>query len=317
LGSINISYNNGPVYNVILDHVSASWATDQVLTTWYNTYDVTIQRSIIAEGLNNSTHEKGPHSKGFSLGGTGRISVIKNLFIHNHERNPLVSATGVADVVNNIIYNPGWYVMAYDNGSTLNVMNNLFIKGPSTDPNRYHVQSWDIYNKGVKIYVEGNIGPKRPTTDLADDAIVYPQSKKYLIGSAVGFDNYVLLNANQLPMGLGLLNNIGMTVPKRDAVDNRLVKDVENQTGRIIDHPSQVGGWPNLEPGIPPSDSDGDGMPDSWELANGFDPNDPLDGPKVRDGNGYTNIENYLNSLIAGSGGSPVLNEPTNLKVLP
>jgi hypothetical protein len=152
---------------------------------------------------------------------------------------------------------------------------------------------------------------------LADDAIVYPQSKKYLIGSAVGFDNYVLLNANQLPMGLGLLNNIGMTVPKRDAVDNRLVKDVENQTGRIIDHPSQVGGWPNLEPGIPPSDSDGDGMPDSWELANGFDPNDPLDGPKVRDGNGYTNIENYLNSLIAGSGGSPVLNEPTNLKVLP
>jgi hypothetical protein len=78
-------------------------------------------------------------------------------------------------------------------------------------------------------------------------------------------------------------------------VDTRLVREVRTGTGRAIDHPSQVGGWPELERGTPASDDDFDGMPDTWESACGLDPGDAADNNGDSDGDGYTNIEEYLN----------------------
>jgi hypothetical protein len=77
---------------------------------------------------------------------------------------------------------------------------------------------------------------------------------------------------------------------------------VRTRTGRIIDHPSDVGGWPELALGIPPEDTDNDGMPDEWEKAHGLNPNDPSDANADRDGDGYTDVEQYLNSLCATPG---------------
>ncbi len=57
-----------------------------------------------------------------------------------------------------------------------------------------------------------------------------------------------------------------------------------------------MGGWPEYK-GKPYKDTDGDGMPDEWEIANGLNPNDPSDANKDCTGDGYTNIEKYINGI--------------------
>ena len=108
-----------------------------------------------------------------------------------------------------------------------------------------------------------------------------------------------------------VLAGAGATAPQRDAIDRRVVNDVEKGSGSIIDSPDDVGGYPKLAPlepspfgpltgrasGIPPIDSDHDGMPDDWELKMGLDPKDASDGNGDLDEDGYTNIEEYLHSL--------------------
>lgn len=83
----------------------------------------------------------------------------------------------------------------------------------------------------------------------------------------------------------------------RDAVDARVVAGVQDRSGRIIDSQTDVGGWPDLAPGAPWIDSDGDGLPDDWERAHGLDPHDPSDGAADHDGDGFTNLEDWLNAL--------------------
>ena len=94
-----------------------------------------------------------------------------------------------------------------------------------------------------------------------------------------------------------VLKSVGATKPVRDAVDKRIVADADKGTGHVIDSQDEVGGWPEYKSAEPPADADHDGMPDDWERARGLDPNDPADGPKDRNGDGYTNVEEYLNEL--------------------
>jgi hypothetical protein len=83
----------------------------------------------------------------------------------------------------------------------------------------------------------------------------------------------------------------------RDSVDERIVAGVRTRTGRLINSQREVGGWPVLKGGPAWVDGDGDGMPDAWERANGLDAGDASDGAKDRDGDGFTNLEDWLNSL--------------------
>jgi hypothetical protein len=91
-----------------------------------------------------------------------------------------------------------------------------------------------------------------------------------------------------------VLAEAGATRPQRDAVDQRIITEVKNKTGRIIDSPGEVGGYGALAAGTPPVDSDHDGMPDDWEQARRLDSNDPTDARADQDGDGYTNLEEYL-----------------------
>ncbi len=95
-----------------------------------------------------------------------------------------------------------------------------------------------------------------------------------------------------------ILGNAGAITPVRDEVDMRVVKSVGDGNGRVINSQDEVGGWPQMAWGVPLMDSDRDGMPDSWEISRGLNPNDARDGGMDRNGDGYTNIEEYLNSLI-------------------
>jgi pectinesterase len=87
----------------------------------------------------------------------------------------------------------------------------------------------------------------------------------------------------------------GASLPARDAVDRRIVAQVRNGAGKIIDSQNEVGGWPELKSAAPPLDSDHDGMPDAWESRHGLNPKNPSDAARSRDKNGYTNLEHYLN----------------------
>jgi len=86
---------------------------------------------------------------------------------------------------------------------------------------------------------------------------------------------------------------------RRDTVDRRIIDDVRNRRGKLIDSPSQVGGWPVLRSTPAPTDRDRDGMPDTWETAHGMNLNDSTDRNADRDNDGYTNLEEYLNNLCA------------------
>ena len=95
----------------------------------------------------------------------------------------------------------------------------------------------------------------------------------------------------------------------RDAVDARIIEEIRSGTAKygktwrgggngIIDSQADVGGWPELKSAPAPADEDGDGMPDDWELAQRLDPQATDDGALDQDGDGYTNLEEYLNSLV-------------------
>jgi hypothetical protein len=92
-----------------------------------------------------------------------------------------------------------------------------------------------------------------------------------------------------------VLAHAGASLPRRDAVDTRVTRSVIERDGSIIDDPSQVGGLPNLASAPAPMDTDQDGMPDGWERAKGLNPQDPGDANGDLDGNGYTNIEDFIN----------------------
>ena len=78
-----------------------------------------------------------------------------------------------------------------------------------------------------------------------------------------------------------MIASAGANLPSRDAVDRRIIDELKNRTGRIINSQADVGGWPELKSADPPADADHDGMPDDWERARSLDPNDPSDGRRV------------------------------------
>jgi hypothetical protein len=283
-------------YNVIVDHCSLSWGTDEGFQTWYSVHDITIQWSIISEALHCSTHEEGCHSTGMILGDQNtRVSVHHNLLAHNDRRNPRVRG-GDMDIVNNVIYNAGATSAKLDDkdhpaGMRCNVVGNYFKSGP--DSNWSHEIKLRSEGLGTSCFVSGNIGPNRPDNSYPEGDIVDPDDRGLMTDIRFPFPPVTTTSAFRAYDRV--LARAGANKPRRDPVDQRIIEDVRAGTGRIIDDPQEVGGWPEFQSSEPPVDSDHDGMPDSWETLHGFDPNDPSDRNGDSNGNGYTNLEEYLN----------------------
>jgi len=305
LDAITISSKSGNMYNVVVDHCSFSWATDEVANIYYAAHDVTVQWCIISEALDCATHvESGElqcHSMGMLIGSAGstNISIHHNLFAHNRHRNPKIKTSGLVDVVNNVVYNSGfdkgWQSPTYVVGEytivPVNYIGNYFKPGVNTGS-----ADWFINTKGdVKIYLERNFAPKEVIMPEKQDRVVYERHLAPTVTTTSAQEAFDLVLAHA-GASLGL-NCDGNVFQRRDTVDERIINEVGQGTGRIINDPSEVGGWPVIAAGTPCPDTDHDGMPDMWENLNGFNPNDPSDGPADADGDGYTNVEEYLNGL--------------------
>lgn len=290
-------------HHVVLDHVSVSWSEDEALSTWFGAHDITICWCIVSEALDQSRHHKGHHSAGLLIGdGCDHVTVHHTLMAHNGFRNPLISSGGTHDIVNNVIYDPGNLaaeVFDNDSNSFVNFTGNFFRHGRSTEPGLYEII---INSSGVpKVFAEGNRGPHHPQSGGDDWSLVsFKFDQKIaptLYRAQKRFDTWPVTTTSAEVAYEAVLANAGATRPKRDAVDARLVADVRNGTGAMINSPAQVGGYPHLASGEAPADADHDGLPDEWEKAHQLDPRNAADGSAAAAHDGHTNLEEYLHSL--------------------
>lgn len=349
VGRRDDAIGGNPVGNIMIDHVSASWGLDENMSIYRHMYNdstpnlkaeaklgtanVTIQNSIFSECLDTYNH-----AFGSTLGGEN-CAFIRSIWADNAGRNPSIGWNGIFNFANNVVFN--WVHRSTDGGdytAMYNIINNYYKPGPATPD-----QSKPISHRILKpesgrsklgylvygrAYVNGNIveGNERVTKDNWDGGVQveeFPDANKYK--DAMKVDKPMPMPQMTIVPTMEakdfVLANAGATLPIRDAVDQRIVKQVA--TGKIevspnvvlpttqfkhrrlpidsykigiITDPNQVGGYP-VYAGTPYKDSDNDGIPDTWEASNGLNSKDASDAGKLAK-NGYSNIENYLNSVV-------------------
>src|SRR5215467_5818809 len=277
--------------NMIFDYVSVSWGRDETFSISGSPSNITVQDSIIAQGLFS-------HSAGGLLQTSGGVSIVRCLYVDNTTRNPKVK--GVNEFVNNVVYNwgnGGGYILGDSAGdSFVNVIENYYIDVPSTS-----IQPFTRGNLNFHIYALNNYHDDNLNGQL--DGSVVPQSGYTTVDWITTPFPYPTLNAMSAPEAYDyVVANAGAS-QVRDRVDLRLIEETQSlgALGEIISNendPPMNGPGP-VAGGRAPADTDQDGMPDYWEIAAGLNPNvDDHNGDA--DGNGYTNLEDYLNSLVKG-----------------
>jgi hypothetical protein len=341
-----------PVGNILLDHCSASWGSDENISIYrhmynegeglvnelfkdkkYGTINVTIQNCISSEAYDTYNN-----SHGSTIGGEN-ATFVRNLWSCNATRNPSIGWNGQFNLVNCVIHN--WHDRSVDGGdytATYNLINNYYKPGPATDtgtPGDYRILKlqtgrskfpWKVYGR---TYAAGNVmeGNERVTRDNWDGGIQ--------LDPGVDLADYIDTIRWNRPMPMApvrilsaeeayafVMDNAGATLPRRDAVDERIIRQARTNVieydrtvrpedffnastramtpesykqGIIVDM-RQVGGLPEYR-GTPRTDTDSDGMPDEWEKRYRLDPNDPSDAVGDLNGDGYTNIEKYINGI--------------------
>jgi hypothetical protein len=297
--------------NIIIDHCSTSWATDETLSVSPSRKDamrpidkVTVQWSIISESLNRSVHSKGDHGYGSLVRGNdgARYSMHHNLWAHHQARMPRPGnyldrerdpVGPVIDIRNNVFYNWGGRYSGYnadtESLSRYNFVGNYYLQGPDS---RSPV-AFDESNPHASMYFAGNWMNGKSVEDPLD--VVNLPAGADLADREHSHESRVTEAADVAFRAV--LDHAGASLA-RDSVDRRIISQVTARSGRIIDEVSDVGGWPDHLSLPAPPDSDGDGMPDDWETRFGLDPDDSSDGSLDPDGDGYTNLEDYLNGLV-------------------
>lgn len=296
-------YVIGPdVRDVIIDHCSASWASDEVMSLSAGgrtgaIRNVTVQWCIISEALNNSFHHKGAHGYGSIIAGEN-VTFHHNIYAHVTERAPAATSYPL-DFRNNLIYNArghGYGKLNYVGNYLKRIRGNYAFDVSHPNPDRIaEVYAADNYldDGGESQHNES----KRVCRVGGESKLARQPNPVARVATDSAREAY-----------RRMLKSCGAVLPARDAVDERLIADIKAGKGEIIDSQRDVGGWPKLKSLPAPKDSDNDGMPDEWEMKYGLNPHDLPEGPpnadavyhpndsaKDPDGDGYTNIEEFLN----------------------
>ncbi|SMD32287.1 hypothetical protein SAMN04488029_0630 [Reichenbachiella faecimaris] len=294
--------------NIIIDHCSFSWGTDET-ATFYDNENFTLQWCMITESLNLSVHKKGTHGYGGIWGGKG-ASFHHNLLAHHTSRNPRFCGARYhkqpekeqVDFWNNVIYN--WQFNAAYGGEEGNhqMINNYFKPGPATKNSKRSrfVAPSEPYGK---FYVSGNIVEEEAAiieNNLAGVIGDVPQA--YLPSSPIWSLNDEISSSRTALSEV--LAQAGASC-SRDQLDQRIAEEVRAGTASkgtekdgIIDSQKDVGGWPVLESKVSQLDTDHDGMPDEWESKQGLNKEDGSDQSATNFHPYYTNLEIYLNQII-------------------
>lgn len=306
--------------NVVLDHVSASWSVDECVSC-YGNENFTMQYCFVTESLRDAGHVKGAHGYGGIWGGKN-ATFHHNLLAHHDSRNPrfdhdyVSTMAGPIDFVNNVVYNWGGNSAYGGEGNTkggggrlVNFVANYYKAGPSTNSGvrdrllnpwlscsncsgKYSGQP-----EAIHVYLEGNAvngsdaGWNRVSfSGGATEAMCRCDTRHAVTHSLAQEQTAVEAFETVLVKG-------GCSY-RRDALDTRIVSDVRQGKGKLINTPADAGGWPNLKSGTPDEDMDGDGIPDEWELAHNMNPRSYKDAKEKTIVSTHTNLEVYLCDIV-------------------
>lgn len=314
--------------DIILDHCTFSWCTDEC-ASFYDNANFTMQWCLLSESLRGSLHPKGYHGYGGIWGGHS-ATFHHNMIAHHDSRNPRLCGSRfcnkedieLVDYRNNVVYNWGNTNSGYAaEGGRYNFVNNYYKSGPATNSKiKYRIfqpNADDGSNSQAKgiyghFYVNGNyMYEKGDNWDWNGFDIDNRNNSEMTVATIKSNTEYAVTKVTTHTATTAfdkVLKLVGASL-HRDAIDTRITNEAKNGTftytgsvlgGKgIIDSPADVGGYPTYNNGTAPQDTDGDGMPDAWENANSLNPNDASDGASLaNDGSGYTNLENYMNSLV-------------------
>lgn len=311
--------------NIIIDHCSVSWSTDEVFSV-YAGDSTTLQWNLISEPLNYSYHfetgDKDYEQHGYgAIWGGKHLSAHHNLFAHCNSRTPRFDGIRNipeenCDFRNNVIYNWGHNNVYAGEGGTYNIINNYYKPGPDTKDN-VKTRIANPWSKPPSIsfgkyYVEGNYMEDAHEVSTNNWQSVTLEKGANADVSAVKKDKPLpIVDVTTQPAKAAyelVLNNVGAVLPKRDTLDERIINNVKKGAGKFIDvqggfpHGTEyeltINAWPALKSLPAPADTDKDGMPDEWEKKNGLNPNDASDASAYKVDKNYTNVEVYINSLV-------------------
>lgn len=311
----------------IIDHCSISWTLDEAFSS-RGAKNITLQRTLISEALNAAGHKKYPpgteHGYAASIGGDIG-SFHHNLLAHCAGRNWSLaggldkaaghSYAGRLDIRNNVVYN--WKNRTTDGGAhEVNFVANYYKPGPASRYFRALKAQYGGFPGTQRYYVAGNVMPGHFGADEPDKARTATTERGGRLptdyspwADAPFFESHVRTQTAAEAYA-DVLADVGCNIPALDPHDQRVLAEVRagtfthkgSRTGLpgLPDSQEDVGGWDNYPEVRRPAgwDTDRDGMPDAWERAHGLNPADAADGPADRDGDGFTNLEDYLNSLV-------------------
>lgn len=218
--------------NNIIDHCTATWSIDENVSPGYDATATTISNSLIAEGLNDATHPKGPHSMGLLVGDRSvENAIVGNVFAHNKRRNPRLKADTQSVVLNNIMYH-------FDSGTAMGSTGTAVVEA-----NGYHRVNDSFNIKG------GAQGDQQPDAYVADN---YTSTDNEMTnGQLTRLDSRPFW-----PTGLEALppdeveshnfSAAGARPADRTPHDERVLEQVRTDEGSYIDSQSEVGGYPDL-----------------------------------------------------------------------
>jgi hypothetical protein len=309
--------------NIIVDHVSASWLVDEVLSANNGVIsNLTVQNCFITEALQNSIHVKGAHGYGgiISCVTNATYSYLRNLYAHNDSRNPRIGSSSVGgtlrlDFRNNVIFDYGGragYTGGTNESCQVNYVNNYCIKGPSSTYNYILEGGAD----STEVYQSGNY------IDLNKNGLVDGSNTGWSMfsGSYTGTNSPFEVpsaTTESAPVAYQRVVALSGAMPwRRDTYDQRIARSVRQQIGAMVDFVNTttftgdyitnnisginyvgVNPWPTLASETAPTDTDSDGMPDYWETAVGLNPALASDRNLTNIATGYTRLEEYLNWL--------------------
>lgn len=256
-------------HHIIIDHLSVSWAIDENISLWGGAHNVTISNCIISEGLRHSSHPKGSHSMGLLIGDSSKnVAVLNNLFVHNNARNPRIKGGTTTVVVNNLIYNAGKESVAIGSvaGPSLSTLvGNKILKGPDSDVKAVKIKVLDTAHSDTVVYLKDNWG-----FELDGDLQASKVSKPPIWHPSIRV-------RDSRSVEYRILASSGARPRERDDIDNRILREVQERKGHIIDSPKEREG----------------ALDSPFAYRKFISPDDPAGDD---DGDGYTNIEEVLHS---------------------